>query len=202
MALVALFVLCVVAAFPGQCLGAANPPEGQCCYYNWGGPKKLHFYVCCNNCDENDGDPVCGGTVYDKASDGDYCGKCGEDDGIARSKNEPFDCGGCAGQTTVKAVCDRRYWWVFKGFCWVWADCFALRCKRLFPQDGEDKQALLQSGSYMYDAFCGNDECDPGEDHYNCPFDCCPRYNPETCRRGCNYQCPPLCCSQPGCCMG
>eukprot|EP00058_Branchiostoma_floridae_P027169 XP_002612660.1 hypothetical protein BRAFLDRAFT_78709 [Branchiostoma floridae] len=159
MALVALFVLCVVAAFPGQCLGAANPPEGQCCYYNWGGPKKLHFYVCCNNCDENDGDPVCGGTVYDKASDGDYCGKCGEDDGIARSKNEPFDCGGCAGQTTVKAV-------------------------------------------YMYDAFCGNDECDPGEDHYNCPFDCCPRYNPETCRRGCNYQCPPLCCSQPGCCMG
>ncbi|XP_078616641.1 uncharacterized protein LOC144884943 [Branchiostoma floridae x Branchiostoma japonicum] len=205
MALVSLFVLCVVIVFPGQCLGAANPPLGECCHYKWGGFGiiKLHFYVCCNNCDENDGDPECGGTVYDKASDKPYCGPCGEDQGNARGKiGGSFDCGGCVGQNQVKAECDKKHRWVFKGFCWVWSTCFSLRCrKRFLAAAGDQAVQALQGGSYDDEAFCGDDKCDPGEDHESCPFDCCPRYNPEKCKRSYCDKCPPPCCAESSCCI-
>ncbi|XP_066296058.1 uncharacterized protein [Branchiostoma lanceolatum] len=194
MAHLALWVLCAAISFPGQCLGAANPPAGDCCHFKLGGRSRVHFYVCCNNCDENGQNPgVCNKITYDGASKEPYCGDCGEDLGTAKFKSDPFDCGGCDGQTAVKAVCDKKYGWVFAGLCWVWSACFELRCQNRFP--------AVNRSSYDSGTFCGDGKCDPGETHYSCPFDCCPSYNPDECTHHCN-KCTPLCCSEPGCCKG
>ncbi|XP_066296291.1 uncharacterized protein [Branchiostoma lanceolatum] len=204
MAHLALLVLCVALAFPGQCLAQGEeaaaaapkqPPEGQCCYFKWGGKSGLHYYICCNNCDENNGQPVCDGTTYDGASDGDYCGHCGVDKGNAKKKISTFDCGGCDGQTKVKKACDKKHKNLIPGFCWKYSDCFEKGCKNLLKAIGNNSTI----DDMDYEPFCGDGRCGSEEDHNSCPYDCCSTYNQDDCRPHCDL-CPPECCGEPGCC--
>ncbi|CAH1239289.1 Hypp5793 [Branchiostoma lanceolatum] len=194
-----LLLLCGALAVPGRGLAA----RGQCTYFKRGGTLWLKNYVCCNNCDENDGEPACGETTYIAADTADdkirrsnaYCGPCGEDLGGARETGSAFGCGGCEGQARVKEGCDRRYVYAAASFCWLHSKCFELRCQR-------EAQAAVQGTGSADEPYCGDTRCDPTEDAAGCPFDCCPLRNPEECRHPhhCS-KCPPVCCAEPGCCL-
>lgn len=55
-----------------------NSAACELCHLNKnGGTSRIHDYICCNNCDQPN--PTCDGRTYQGGSDGDYCGKCGED---------------------------------------------------------------------------------------------------------------------------
>ncbi|XP_078664161.1 uncharacterized protein LOC144907230 [Branchiostoma floridae x Branchiostoma belcheri] len=167
------------------------PPQGECVHITGGGTSGVHFYVCCNNCDESGGNPTCDRTTYQGASAGRYCGHCGADEGNGKWDLHHFKCGGCAGQSQVQETCNKEYAWVFPGTCWVWSSCFKNRCKKRFQQ----KARSLDTD----EPFCGDNTCDPGETDTTCPYDCCPVINSDTCTRN-NGTCPPVCCSEPGCC--
>ncbi|XP_019644601.1 PREDICTED: uncharacterized protein LOC109485435, partial [Branchiostoma belcheri] len=167
------------------------PPQGECVHITGGGTSGVHFYVCCNNCDESGGNPTCDRTTYQGASAGRYCGHCGADEGNGKLELQHFKCGGCAGQSQVQETCNKEYSWVFPGACWVWSIFFKNRCNKRFQQ----KARSLDSDA----PFCGDNTCDPGETDITCPFDCCPVTNPDTCVRN-SPTCPPECCSKPGCC--
>jgi len=58
------------------CTTGPAPPAGKCTEYDCGGSSGVHYYTCCNNCDEGPNPPG-DGTEYDGASNGNYCGACG-----------------------------------------------------------------------------------------------------------------------------
>ncbi|KAI8491968.1 hypothetical protein Bbelb_303410 [Branchiostoma belcheri] len=171
----------------------STPSVGKCAHITLGGTSGVHFYVCCNNCNENEGNPTCDRTTYQGASTTQYCGHCGADEGNGKWKLHQFKCGGCAGQSQVEKKCEKKYPWLFAGTCWVFSSCFQHRCKKRFQQKA--RRTLDDTDA----PFCGDDTCDPGETAFTCPFDCCPVKNPDTCTRN-NDTCPPICCSEPGCC--
>eukprot|EP00058_Branchiostoma_floridae_P027173 XP_002612664.1 hypothetical protein BRAFLDRAFT_78705 [Branchiostoma floridae] len=177
-----------------QVRAVGPPPQGKCVHITLGGTSKVHFYVCCNNCNEQGGNPTCDRTTYQGASSGQYCGHCGADEGNGKWDLNYFRCGGCAGQSQVEDKCNKKYPWVFPGTCWVWSSCFQHRCKKLAQ--------LKARGSLDADeeSFCGDGRCGPDETPATCPYDCCPERNPATCGRT-NGTCPPACCDQPGCCV-
>jgi len=53
--------------------------EGACQNFKWGGTSRVHFYTCCNNCNERD--TSCNRKTYHSASGGLYCDQCGTDSG-------------------------------------------------------------------------------------------------------------------------
>ncbi|XP_035696509.1 uncharacterized protein LOC118429969 [Branchiostoma floridae] len=200
----ALLVLCAAAALPGRCRGAdgevpedlQQAPEGQCAYFKDGGLLHMQHYVCCNDCDENNGQPVCGKTTYLASAKGAYCGPCGQDLGAGEPVST-FRCGGCEGQAAVRERCDKRYIYAGAAFCWLHSKCLELRCERA-------ALAAAQGDGSDDEPYCGDGRCDRGrgEDGSSCPFDCCPYVNDTECRHPhhCS-KCPPVCCAEPGCCL-
>ncbi|CAH1781406.1 unnamed protein product [Owenia fusiformis] len=195
-----------------------QPPAGECMNCRWGGQTGVHFYTCCNNCDEPDNE--CDGVEYDSASNGDYCGKCGVDsadgDGTCnKGEGDTFQCGGCDGQTKIKTKCDSVWLYRVPGFCWAWQMCFNKLCKKVHGRrpgkrsTGKIESIVKRQTADIRDDFCGDGVCNLDETTTNCPMDCCGLLNPvciwETYFALCFPdgscdKCPPLCCSEPTCC--
>jgi len=79
--------------------------DGHCVDFKLGGNPRLHFYTCCNNCNDNV-DKSCDGTTYHSASPGNYCDSCGRDNARGNGAlNKGFACGGCEGQAKIASKC-------------------------------------------------------------------------------------------------
>lgn len=175
----------------------ANWPS-YCTQYDHGGVSNVHFYICCNNC--NDPRNTCDAHTYDGGSSVGYCGKCGAPKGGGRITYR-FNCGSCAQQ----AQCERKCSYAdFPGLCPRWAGCFRRCCTAAQSRrSGRYCDKLDDIGD-----FCGDFVCQEGEDHISCPFDCCASYNPTNCSQcittssttTCNL-CSPSCCEESHCCL-
>ena len=100
-----------------------------CIQYDHGGITGVHFYICCNNCNDP-GDKSCAGTVYQGGGTkgNAYCGRCGvhSSAGGGRAKY-PFSCGSCSQQTECEMKCDKEWFGLTKkipGLCPEWSTCF------------------------------------------------------------------------------
>ena len=166
--------------------------SGNCQSFKWGGTSGLHWYTCCNNC--NDTDKSCDGKTYQTASTDHYCGSCGTDIGPNKPRKwkGEFSCGLCPGQNSVQRKCTKSLRKVYEipGFCWAFTRCFKDRCKKKYS-----------TNLATYDAPdpCFTLTCDDGESVQNCPTDCCYRINPEQCTWA-NNTCLPECCGETTCC--
>ena len=166
--------------------------EGTCQSFKWGGTSGVHFYTCCNNCNERD--TSCDRKTYHSASGDLYCDRCGTDN--VKGNGQPFhsfSCGGCTGQNKIQEKClsGIRRIYNIPGFCWVFTWCFKDKCKAQFS-NGLGFQ-VMTSDDTSYDLQCNN-----GETVKDSPVDCCQTVNDQ-----CKFvdgQCPPLCCSEPDCC--
>ena len=105
------------------CVGdevGADPPEGQCQNYTCGGATGVHLYTCCNFT----GGTECDGDEYDGASDEDYCGMNGENNGKGRAMGAPFDAE-CDDAADCVETCDDHLLGAnVPGFCWSWTLCW------------------------------------------------------------------------------
>ncbi|CAH1796399.1 unnamed protein product, partial [Owenia fusiformis] len=187
-----------------------KPPVGKCMNCRWGGKTGLHFYTCCNNCDEPESKCKKDQIVYDGASRGKYCGPCGEDTAAGnaticnKEASKTYKCGGCDGQLKVKSKCDDIWLFQIPGLCWAWQICFNKLCKEV---DGKINVNELYD---IPDTFCGDSVCQSSETYESCPIDCCWKKNPkclwehdgwENCSSDepCS-KCPQRCCNEPTCC--
>lgn len=172
-----------------------QPSLGRCRSHNCGGNSRLHYYICCNNCDEDSS--VCQGKTYQTASTENYCVECGVDNGNAADiLTEEFNCCGCRGQSEMDRKC-LSAWWVINipGFCWTYSACFKTNCKkRRCSRNAIGELEIMPNN----DTFCGNGVCEADEDIYNCPLDCCATINPQKCSD--NTKCLPTCCGDSTCC--
>ena len=186
----------VVAATLHGGLALTKPPpapkQGNCRNFYWGGTSNLHYYACCNNCNEPN-PPSCDGVTYQAASNTSYCGPCGQPTSTSTITNGGFrgpvySCGGCAGQTAIAEECRAAHPWIIPGGCWIFTGCMKARCRRDF---------LGLSGNA---SFCGDGSCNANETVADCPYDCCPEYD-----AACNVSfaangtCTPPYCGEPNC---
>ena len=161
----------------------SNEPS-YCTQYDHGGTSGIHFFICCNNCDDDD-NFTCNATTYQGGgSTDDYCGPCGlsSKEGGGRITYR-FNCVSCEQQRKCEEYCDKRWFGltaVVPGLCPQWAGCFRKCCIAAASEP----------------EFCGDLECKNCEDSWNCPIDCCPRDDPQYCQPGSTRSC----CTQPGCC--
>ena len=174
-------------------------PSGKCETFKWGGESGVHWYICCNNCEEVD--TSCDGTTYESASREKYCDNCGvvnqkgngEPDGI-------YECGGCYGQIKIKKKCETRLRKIYElpGLCWAFAKCFQKQCGELSTMD--DNNSALRFGVTKENCF--DLVCDDGETVETCPVDCCGTINDVCDWRKYNgtNDFPPVCCSESTCC--
>lgn len=107
-----------------------NRPS-YCTQYDNGGKSGVHFYTCCNNC--NDVDSSCRGRDYQGGgSKGDYCDACGlhTSDGGGRATYS-FNCVSCDQQRACELKCNGKFNGLFAkipGFCPKWSRCFRECC--------------------------------------------------------------------------
>jgi len=200
--------------------------KGLCQSFNWGGSTGVHFYSCCNNCNENNGAPTCNSKTWHSASDGEYCGSCGANKGSGCRYNGynsdwakwtghkgAFQCGGCDGQAKVDKQC--LSWVINKpGFCWQYTSCFEEQCGWYYAtrqQTNAVRSSLSWLPSFMSESsnnkeptwnatFCGNLVCDSamGETTKTCPLDCCQTVNSKC--NPANATCNDSCCGKSSCC--
>ena len=167
-----------------------------CNQYDHGGTSGVHFYACCNNC--NDQDTSCNGDTYQGGgSTNSYCGNCGERTASERRSRHTytFNCGSCSSQRQCRDFCDEKHPLaaITPGLCPKWAGCFRGCCLNLNPTYRGKRSAS--------DGFCGDNVCSsqsPGENSNNCPIDCCPIVNPTRCPAS---NCTETCCLQSRCCL-
>lgn len=151
-----------------------------CTQYDHGGTKRVHFYTCCNNC--NDNDDTCKGTTYQGGgSTEEYCNSCGEKKGRGRATYH-FNCVSCAQQSYCKSICDRGFKQKnIPGYCWKWSTCFRDCCHiASYSQEKRNTREVVEVGD-----FCGDFICQEGEDERSCSIDCCPLRQPENCKKTC-----------------
>lgn len=156
-----------------------------CTQYIFGGTSGVHSYTCCNNCD--DFDTSCDGYTYQGGgSDEDYCSSCGEGTG-GGSVNHNFNCISCGQQDSCENKCSSGFvGWALKnipGGCPFWSRCFRLCCGMAqYINKKRNTDKMVDVGD-----FCGDFVCQVGEETIqNCPIDCCPYYDPESCYQPCN----------------
>ena len=164
---------------------------------------KVHFYTCCNNCnDDNDiqSNPCDNHTYHGGGSTYNYCSKCGTNKGGGRATYR-FTCNSCDKQRECEDLCNTNLISPYiLGFCPKWSGCFRKCCI-----SGRNRNKK-NTDSEEIGNFCGDLICQNGENHENCPFDCCPIYNPTNCSLSCNTNgtsgcsCPPRCCEESHCC--
>ena len=127
-----------------------------CRQYDHGGVSGVHFYACCNNC--NDDDMSCDGDTYQGGGTTDaLCGTCGTR--IASEQNSrltyTFNCDSCTKQQHCREFCNTKHpiARVLPGLCPKWIGCFRGCCL-------SNKES-----------FCGDNICCDGETTDNCPSD-------------------------------
>ena len=171
-----------------------NDPS-YCTQFDHGGVSGIHFYTCCNSC--NDADSSCNSNTYQGgASTDNYCSTCGRNSAQGGGRiTYRFNCVSCDQQTICENTCNKN--WLSKnvpGLCPKWSGCFRGCCLKA-QQNSIGKREI--SGSEVGE-FCGDFVCQTGEDHSTCPTDCCPVYNPAECDPD---SCNPDCCYEPRCCI-
>ena len=173
-----------------------QPPPGMCNLFMFGGISRIHFYECCNNCNEER--PTCDGKTYQSASKGQYCDKCGVDNSKGNGiKLLQFACGGCKRQDQIDEICleiVRKQHLDKPGFCWLYAFCFSAYCVHTKNEN------LIYSNRTIPDT-CFDLQCGPGETIENCPIDCCGSVN-QQCKVDIKdpNAVPPKCCMEYSCC--
>ena len=166
-----------------------------CRQYDHGGTSGVHFYVCCNNC--NDVDTSCDGDTYQGGGTTDnLCGRCGERiPSEQRSRHTyTFNCGSCPLQRQCRDYCNKKHPLakVTPGLCPKWLGCFRGCCLSINPSFRGKRSVTVNQT-----LFCGDNICSDGETRNNCPLDCCPSVNPTKCP---SDKCTAGCCMQTDCC--
>lgn len=170
-----------------------------CTQYDHGGESGVHFFTCCNNC--NDNDRHCAGTSYQGGGSTDpYCGQCGLSSPSGGGRiTYRFKCVNCDVQEACRRRCNDEFLSLLKitpGLCPRWAGCFRGCC---LENQGSGVRGKRQSNPTQFiGQFCGDLTCQSGEDSMNCPVDCCPVVNPSDCNPD---TCNPHCCLEPHCCI-
>ena len=174
-----------------------------CTQRDHGGTSGVHFYACCNNC--NDPDTSCdrrtyqGGRGYSDPAK--YCGSCGATDPPNDGRETyHFNCGSCQEQNACEKLCDEIHYIAknLPGLCPKWLGCFRGCCLELNPSYRGQRDAGSNSNVSIPNSFCGDAKCQNGENRYSCPTDCCSGINPDMCpEKGCH----PNCCEESNCCM-
>ena len=108
-----------------------NKPS-YCQQFDHGGASGVHFYTCCNNCN----DPLdnsCNRKDYQGGgSEGDYCGDCGENTPKGGGRETyAYNCVSCEQQSICENECNGEFSGIPKnvpGFCPRWAGCFRRCC--------------------------------------------------------------------------
>lgn len=176
----------------------SNEPS-YCTQYDHGGKSGVHFYTCCNNCNDP-GDRSCAGTVYQGGgtTGNAYCETCGEHSTSGGGRiTYRFSCGSCSQQTVCETICDNKWLGFPKkipGLCPLWAGCFRGCCI-----ESQEKCKKRDTGCAI-DEFCGDFVCQDTENSKTCPIDCCPHQNPTNCSMDTDCRLRPACCLQPECC--
>ena len=167
-----------------------------CRQYDHGGVSGVHFYACCNNC--NDDDTSCDGDTYQGGGTTDnLCSTCGDripSQGTSRH-TYTFNCGSCSQQRQCRDYCNDQHPYAksVPGLCPKWIGCFRGCCLSVNPSfRGKRSTPVNQT------FFCGDNICSDGETTDSCPSDCCPTINPEDCP---SDECTRDCCMSASCCM-
>ena len=168
-----------------------------CKQYDHGGVSGVHFYACCNNC--NDTDTSCDGDTYQGGGTTDnLCGTCG--DRIPSEQNSrhvyTFNCGSCFQQRQCRDLCNTQHPYAksIPGLCPKWIGCFRGCCLNNNPSFRGKRSATTVNQTL----FCGDNVCSDWETTDTCPSDCCPTVNPEDCP---SDKCSRNCCMGATCCM-
>ena len=170
-----------------------------CTQYDHGGESGVHFFTCCNNCNDPQ-DTSCSGLTYQGGGSSgiSYCNQCGNRSTSGELEGRPtyrFNCASCSQQLRCEKICNQNFFSTnIPGICPYWSGCFRGCCTKA---TGNRKR---QSNDGVVDVgmFCGDRVCQTGEDGSNCPIDCCPDINPNACRQNCSN---PSCCLEPHCCI-
>ncbi len=171
-----------------------------CTQWDHGGTSGLHFYGCCNNC--NDDDPSCDGETYQGGGSTEaYCGQCGQNSPSGGGRiTYRYNCASCTQQRYCERKCDDLWSGLPKsvpGLCPKWIGCFRGCC---LEAEKVNKKRTTRSQAMEIDTFCGDFECQSGENATSCPIDCCPKVNPE-CHDPLSACAPHDCCLEPHCCL-
>ena len=107
-----------------------NKPS-YCTQFDNGGSSGVHFYTCCDNCDDFDAN--CNGRDYQGGgSEGDYCGDCGTNTAKGGGRQTySFNCVSCDQQKRCEEKCNKDFFGILAsvpGFCPRWARCFRECC--------------------------------------------------------------------------
>lgn len=167
-----------------------------CRQYDHGGVSGVHFYACCNNC--NDHDASCDGDTYQGGGTTDkLCGSCGNRIPSQQSSRHTytFNCGSCSEQRQCRDYCNVRHPLaaITPGLCPKWIGCFRGCCLNINPSFRGKRSATVNQT-----LFCGDNICSDEETVDTCPSDCCPTVNPINCP---SNECTPNCCMGPSCCI-
>ena len=139
-----------------------------CTQYDHGGTTGIHWYACCNNCNDP-GDKRCDKFTYQGGgSRGDYCSNCGQNSEAGGGRpTYNFNCVSCAQQAFCKSKCDSGAGFLTKnipGLCPAWAKCFKNCCvKATMMGNKRNTKDVVDVGN-----FCGDLICQEGEDTSNC----------------------------------
>ena len=174
-----------------------------CTQWDHGGTSGIHFYSCCNNC--NDNDPSCDRQTYQGGgSTEDYCGQCGNNSPLGGGRiTYRYNCVSCTQQNECKRKCNDLWFGLTEtlpGLCPKWLGCFRGCCLQAAAEKENLNSCSKRAPSQKMEisGFCGDYKCQNGEDNTTCPIDCCPQVNPE-----CDDpSCVPDCCLKSQCCLG
>lgn len=172
-----------------------------CTQFDNGGRSNVHFYTCCNNC--NDLDSSCDTETYQGGGSTDaYCSSCGQNSQLGGGRaTYRFNCVSCTQQRTCERECSSG----FGGFitrntpslCPRWSGCFRGCCTKAQKFSGTGQRKKQTDTVIDVGEFCGDFMCQEDESHETCPADCCPIVNPTSCNQ---QSCNPNCCLHPSCC--
>lgn len=176
-----------------------------CTQFDHGGTSGIHFYTCCNNCNESDTDSSCDGETYQGGGSGGarYCGNCGQNSQLGGGRiTYRFNCVSCNQQRACERKCNDEFFGLTEitpGLCPRWSGCFRGCCVKAEQLANNRNRGKRQTQNTAIDVgdFCGDFICQRDENYKTCPADCCPLVNPTNCStNSCNTDC----CYHPKCC--
>ena len=184
---------CRCQYWPNTDIRASQP--AVCKQYDHGGTSGIHFYACCNNC--NDDDTSCDGETYQGGGTIDnLCGTCGDRIPSEQSSRHTytFNCDSCVQQRQCKDYCNNQHPYAksIPGLCPKWVGCFRSCCHSI---TSSSRGKAFTAGNQI--PFCGDNICSDQETSDTCPSDCCPTVNPKDCP---SDQCSD-CCMEATCCI-
>lgn len=131
-----------------------NQPS-YCRQFDHGGTSKIHFYTCCNNCNDPS-DRSCDKRDYQGGgSNGDYCGGCGENTPKGGGRlTYAFNCVSCKQQSICEKKCNEKFFGLLKlvpGFCPMWSGCFR-RCCIAAEQSLRDARMSIMEYMHLFES--------------------------------------------------